>query len=99
LSFAPFIRVACVEWKNLIRIGMYRYKVHIITLIEDRLRAISVMCIDIDNGNASERAGQIVSRDGSIVQIAEPARKIRICVMPGWPTQSISLWRTFEYPF
>ncbi len=79
---AAFMGVAPVERIKTRGIGMDRDRQHIATPVEDPLRAVAVMHVDIKNGRPAPRRAQIVCRDGGVVQKAEAAGQILKGMMP-----------------
>ncbi len=67
---------------------MQRGKEHIAAIVENRLRAIAVMIIDIEDRHALHAPiAQILRRDRRIVQIAEPRHRPRPGMVPRRPAQ------------
>ncbi len=75
---------------------MHRAEEHIVALVQDALRAIAGMHVDIQHRRLGAATYQHLRRDRRIVQIAEPARQIGVGVMSGWPAQRIGLARAAE---
>ena len=60
---------------------------HVGAVIEDALRAVAVMDVDIEHGHAPVLAAQPLGGDGGVVQEAEAARHVGISVMAGRPAE------------
>lgn len=54
----------------------------IIPVVEDRLRAVAVVGVKIDDSDAVERGCQDVGDNGCVVDIAESRSLIAVSVMP-----------------
>ncbi len=68
-------------------------------LVEDRLRAVAVMEIHVEDGDAAARVlGQIARGDGGVVQVAEAAAEVAGGVMSWWAAQGVHAVRPGEHP-
>ncbi len=73
------------------RVGMDRHGEHIVALEEDALRAVAVMDVDIEHGDAPVLLPQPLGGDGGVVQEAEAAGHVGIGVMARRPAERIGL--------
>src|SRR3954470_3211924 len=55
--------------------------------VEDRLRTVPVMGVEVDDGNLLKGAPQNLCRDRCIVEVAEAGSTVGISVVPGRPAQ------------
>ena len=62
---------------------------HIVAAIEDRLRAVAVMNIDIEDGDPLVFRAQMLGGERGVVEIAETAGPVAIGMMPGRPAQRV----------
>lgn len=81
--------VAPEEWMETRRVGVHRYGQNIIAVIENALRSIAVVHIDIKNCRSQAVGAQAFCRDGRIVEEAKSARKIAECMVAGRPREGI----------
>src|SRR5690606_24710486 len=75
-TFAAFVGMAPEKWIETHRIGMDRDSQHIRTGIENALRAIAMMQIDVEDRHTPDFRAQAFCRDRRIVDEAEAARHI-----------------------
>ena len=68
---------------------MQRGEEHVGPIVEDALRAVAVMHVDVENRNARQRAAHVLRRDRDVVEIAEPAGHVGIGVVARRPAQPI----------
>ena len=68
---AALVVIAGIERIIVRRIGMDRDRQHIVTTIEDLLRAVAVMGIDVEDRDLAEVRAQALRRDRRVVDIAE----------------------------
>src|SRR6266851_482982 len=78
-------------------IGMQRDEEHVGPLVEDALRAVAVMDVDIEDGDAAEREAQMLRGDRGVVEIAEAAGLVGIGVMAGRAAEPIGGARPAEH--
>jgi hypothetical protein len=82
-ALAPLVGVAPEKGIETIRIGVQRNCQHLARRIEDALRAIAVMHIDVEDGHPRMPAQQPARRNGRVVQEAEAAGHVGIRVVAG----------------
>ena len=70
---------------------MDRDREHVGAPVEDALRAVAVMDIDVEHGDAFVLAAQALRGNGSVVQEAEAAGHVGISMMPGRPAERVGL--------
>ena len=98
LAGAGLVRVAPEVGIVVGGIGVDRDGEHVVALEEDALRAVAVMDVDIEHGDARMPAAQALGGDGGVVQEAEAARHVGIGVMAGRPAERIGLARARRAP-
>ncbi|MPL86073.1 hypothetical protein SDC9_32049 [bioreactor metagenome] len=86
---AAFLRAAGIERVELLRIDMQRDRQHVVTFVEDALRAVAVMHVDVEDRRAMAARAQILGRDAAVVEEAEPARDLAIGMMARGARQRI----------
>ena len=62
---------------------------HVVAGIEDVLRAVAVVRVDVQHRDAREGGAQALRGDGAVVDVAEAVRPIAVGVMSGRPAQRI----------
>jgi hypothetical protein len=64
------------------RVSVHGTIEHVAAAIEDRLRAVAMMRVEIDDGDTLELATQHLGGNGGIVEIAEARAAVGIGVVP-----------------
>ena len=90
--FAALAGMAPEEGIEADRVGMDRHGQHIGAGVEDALRAVAVVQVDIEYRNARRRLAQRLRRDRRIVEEAEAAGDVGEGVMSGRPAKRIGGW-------
>src|SRR5690625_1249834 len=98
LSFplAALMGMAPEEGIEVFGIGVDRDGQDIPPAPEYALSAISVMKVDIENGDPLVGAAQLLGCNRGVVEKAEASRHVRIGVMPRWPAECIGLALTLQ---
>ena len=99
LAGAGLVRVAPEVGIVEAGIGVDRHGEHVVALEEDALRAVAVMDVDVEHGDAGVLAAQMLGGDGGVVQEAEAARHVGIGVMARRPAERIGLARARQDRF
>src|SRR5215204_1117290 len=79
---ADLVSIATIKRVIVGRVGMDGAVEHVVPCVEQRLRAIAVVGIEVDDSDAWHEMPQNFSRDGSIVEEAKAGCPVRIGVMP-----------------
>ena len=69
------------------RVGVHRAVQHVGAVIEDGLRAVAVVRVEIDDGDALKLAPQHLRRDCRVVEVAEARAAVGVGVVPGRAAQ------------
>ena len=88
---AGLLLAAGVVGVELRGIDMERDGQNIVTVIEDALRVVTMVDIDIDDGDAMPPRPQTLCRDRRVVEEAEPARQFPVGMMAGGTAERIGL--------
>src|SRR6476646_10053801 len=86
---APFLRIS--PYIRIVEdgVGMDRNRENVGAFVEDALRAIAVMHVDIEDRDPLVLQLKLSRRHCTVVEKAESARKIAIGVMTWWPAQRV----------
>ena len=84
-SLAPLVGIARLERIVGFGVAVDRDHQDVRAAIEDLLRAVAVMGVDIEDRDAPEAAAQTLRRDCRVVEVAEAACPITACVVAGGP--------------
>ncbi len=89
LAPARLLRIAPEEGIEALGMGMDRDGEHIGAVIEDRLRAVAVVDVDVEDGGALSGSRQQRRGDGGVVEVAEARRHVGGGVVAGRAAQRI----------
>ena len=97
LQVAPLPRPAPVSsaWPGVVRVGPHRVAVqrherHVVALVEDLLRAVAVVVVDVEHGDPrARRGGDVGGGDRGVVEEAVPAVQRRRGVVARRPAQPV----------
>ena len=86
-SFAPLVRKSEKMRKRKRWVSVDGYEQHIVSRIEDRLRSVAVMVIEIEDGRPQTAVRKPLRGDGDVVEIAVAAEHVGARVMARRPRQ------------
>ena len=89
-ALAALVGMAPEERIEARRVGMERHRQHVGARVEDALRAIAVMQVDVEDRHARALLAQALRGDRRIVEEAEAAGDVGEGVMPGRAAKRVS---------
>ena len=95
---AALVRVAGEVRVGPVRVAVQRHVLDVVALVEDLLGAVAVVVVDVEDADPGPgRAGDVVSDDGRVVEVAVAAVGRPRCVVAGRPAEPVRSPGTVEH--